>query len=251
MPLIVVCSLKGAPGTTTLAAGLCALWPEPGRVLVEVDPAGGTLAADWRLRARPSLVDVAASLSSETDAPGSALAAGSQDTAFMGESLPVVCAPAAVMQARAAIARVCDPETGVLVPADRWVIADIGRFAPEAPTLPLLAKADAVCVLIAGTVAQIMSLRGMSDLLARTNSRLAVTIAPAIYTADDVTGLLAADGSELHVLGDVPRLPAGRVRRRRALMRSWQHLARSAFEVATRPAPAVAAAREDDEEVVL
>lgn len=250
MPLIVVCSLKGAPGTTTLAAGLCALWPEPSRVLVEVDPAGGTLAAEWRLRARPGLVDVAAGLGGDDDSPGSALAAGSQGTTFMGESLPVVCAPAAVMQARAAVTRVCAPDVGVLVPADRWVIADVGRLAPDAPTWPMLARADAVCVLIGGTVAQMMSLRGMVDLLAQIGSPLTVAIAPEVYTADDVNGLLAADGSELHVLGDVPRLPAGRVRRRQALMRSWQHLARSTFEVATRPAPAVTAARED-EEVVL
>ena len=32
--LIAVASVKGAPGVTTLALGLAALWPEPGAVLV-------------------------------------------------------------------------------------------------------------------------------------------------------------------------------------------------------------------------
>lgn len=249
MPSMVIGSLRGSPGATTLAAGLTALWPEPDRVLVEADPAGGVLAADWRLRVRPGLVDVAASISGETEDPGSALEKGTQRADFLGESLSVVCAPAAPIQARAAAGRVCDSETGVLLPQDRWVITDLGRLAPDAPTWPLLARADAVCVLVSGTVAQMMALRGMTDLLwSQAGSRLFIAVAPATYSADEVNGLLITHGSLLHVLGDVPRLPAGSARRRRTLARAWRDFTGTMFDAATRePMLAIEAAPEVEE----
>jgi hypothetical protein len=43
--LISLLSAKGSPGVTTLSLGLAARWPRPGAVVVEVDPAGGDLAA--------------------------------------------------------------------------------------------------------------------------------------------------------------------------------------------------------------
>lgn len=252
MPLQVFGRLNGAPGVTTLAAGVCAHWPELDRVLVEVDPDGGTMAADWRLRARPGLVDVAAALSGEDEAPGSALAAGNQIAEFLGEPFSVVCAPPAPMQARAAAARVCAPERSVLVPGDRWVIADAGRLTPDSPTWPLVAKADAVCVLVSGTVAQMMSLRGMVDpLWSQAGPRLSIAVAPQTYAADDVNGLLAADGSPLAVLGDVPALPSGRGRHSRALARSWKDLARAVFDAAMRPTTLAIGATPEIEEVVL
>jgi hypothetical protein len=252
MPLQVFGRLNGAPGVTTLAAGLCALWPEPDPVLVEVDPDGGTLAADWRLRARPGLVDVAAGLIGESEVPGSALAAGIQNAKFMGRAVSVVCAPPAPMQARAAAARVCAPERAVLVPDDRWVIVDAGRLSPDSPTWPIVTKADAVCVLVSGTVAQMMSLRGMIDAFwSRAGSRLSIAVAPQVYNADEVNGLLVADGNPVQVLGDVPRLPSGSARRRRALARDWENLARMVFDAAVRPPALAIEAVPEIEEAVL
>jgi hypothetical protein len=252
MPLHVFGRLNGAPGVTTLAAGVCAHWPELDRVLVEVDPDGGTLAADWRLRARPGLVDVAAALSDEDEAPGSALQAGNQIADFMGESFSVVCAPSAPLQARAAAARVCAPERAVLAPGDRWVIADAGRLTPDSPTWPLVAKADAVCVLVSGTVAQMMSLRGMAEALwAQAGPRLSIVVVPQTYAADDVNGLLVADGSPVEVLGEVPVLPSGRGRRARARTRAWKDLARTVFDAAVRTPTLEIEAAPEIEEVVL
>src|SRR5262249_61331290 len=58
--LIAVASVKGAPGVTTLALGLAALWPELGAVLVECDPDGGDLAARFGHHPDPGLASLAA-----------------------------------------------------------------------------------------------------------------------------------------------------------------------------------------------
>ena len=62
MSLIVLGSLKGAPGVSTLAATMAYQWPQPRRmVLVEADADGGVLAARFGLHPEtPSLVSFAA-----------------------------------------------------------------------------------------------------------------------------------------------------------------------------------------------
>ena len=55
MSMVALASAKGAPGVTTTAVALGAVWPR--RVLVaECDPAGGDLAARFRLPPEPNLV---------------------------------------------------------------------------------------------------------------------------------------------------------------------------------------------------
>lgn len=46
MSVIALCSASGAPGVTTTAVGLALLWPRP-VLLVEADPAGGSVLAGW------------------------------------------------------------------------------------------------------------------------------------------------------------------------------------------------------------
>jgi hypothetical protein len=58
--LIAVACVKGAPGVSTFALGLAALWPTEGAVLVECDPAGGDLAARFGHHPDPGLASLAA-----------------------------------------------------------------------------------------------------------------------------------------------------------------------------------------------
>jgi MinD-like ATPase involved in chromosome partitioning or flagellar assembly len=57
MSVLALASAKGAPGVTTAAVALGAVWPR--RVLlVEGDPAGGDLAARFHLPPEPNLVSL-------------------------------------------------------------------------------------------------------------------------------------------------------------------------------------------------
>jgi MinD-like ATPase involved in chromosome partitioning or flagellar assembly len=60
MSIVAICSAKGAPGVSTLACLLGAVWPSDRRVLlVEADPSGGDLASRFSLRQRQGLTSLA------------------------------------------------------------------------------------------------------------------------------------------------------------------------------------------------
>ena len=61
--LIAVGSVKGSPGATTFGLALAAQWPDSGpRILAELDPSGGDLAARFALSLSPGLVSLAAAV---------------------------------------------------------------------------------------------------------------------------------------------------------------------------------------------
>jgi hypothetical protein len=123
-------------GVTTLGLSLAASWPAERRVLVvEADPAGGTLAAASGWPAEPSLVSLAAA------------ARRSGDPALVWEhchQLPgggaVLAGPALGEQARNAV-RMLDSLLGRLGELDGDVLVDCGRLDPGSPALDLWARA--------------------------------------------------------------------------------------------------------------
>src|SRR5436305_12221156 len=66
--LVVVGSVKDAPGVTTLAVGMVAGWPRPDAVLLEADPDGGDLAARFGHHPDPGLMSFAAAARSGIEA---------------------------------------------------------------------------------------------------------------------------------------------------------------------------------------
>src|ERR1700723_1809081 len=59
MTVISLCSAKGAPGVTTLACGVAAVWPPSRRVaLAECDPSGGDLAARFGISAKRGMASL-------------------------------------------------------------------------------------------------------------------------------------------------------------------------------------------------
>ena len=167
-------------GATTVALGLAATWPSHRHVvLVEADPAGGTLAAAAGFPAEPSLVSLAAAVR-HTDAVELAIA---HTHALPGGS-PVLTAPATAEQSERAIA-LLTRLLGHLGELEDDVVLDCGRLGPLAAE---------------------MINRPADDGPARTNTeRLLAADVPVIVTRPQLP--------DLHALGgflDHPRLTTAR-----------------------------------------
>lgn len=68
--LTAVCSIGKTPGSTSVALGLAAAWERRGAdpIVVELDPAGGDLAAWWNLRYDPGVAELVADLAASEGA---------------------------------------------------------------------------------------------------------------------------------------------------------------------------------------
>jgi len=154
--IIVVASIKGAPGVTTAATALAAAWPQDRRVLlVEADPFGGDLAAWFGVAPTTGL--------------WSLLAAGRRgleaDTVWehatnLPTGLPVLYGLASADQAvanEAAWPAVAE----ALAALDADVIIDAGRLLPHfaGGVRPLLSLAQVLAVLCPPTLAGIVHLK--------------------------------------------------------------------------------------------
>lgn len=127
MAVVVLGSVRSC-GTTTSAVALAATWP-PARnvVLVELDPAGGTLAASSGWPAEPSLVSLAAAARRTSDPE--AIWAYCQ---HLPGGAAVLAAPGAAEQARGAT-RMLSGLFARLATLDADVLVDAGRLDPTAP----------------------------------------------------------------------------------------------------------------------
>lgn len=249
--LIALCSVHGSPGVTTLAVALAAHWPDSAhtrRLIAEIDPAGGDLAARFHRPATPGLASLAATARRQPrpqvvwdhthELPGGAR---------------VLAAPPGSGHARAALHTLAIAQPRLLPAAAREpgviVLADCGRVDPGTPAEPVARQADAL-VLVSGT---------HGEDLAHTAARLAElarwTPRPGLLLTGD--GYPTAEVErELGVptIGRLPHDPAaaatltGRqppsTRRRRTggLARHVTALARSLATPTTAPQPATAAA---------
>lgn len=148
--LIAVASVKGAPGVTTLALGLTALWPQPGAVLVECDPDGGDLAARFGHHPDPGLASLAAA--ARTGSPSVPLGEHVQRVA-VGVNV-VLATPgdgtAAAVQTLTysgghLLRRLADEQT---------VVVDLGRLARGGPGMVLAAAADHLLLVTGAELAE-------------------------------------------------------------------------------------------------
>jgi len=147
--LLCLASLKGSPGVTTLGVAVAARWPEPWqRVLVEADPAGGDLAARYRLPVTPGLVSLAAAARRSTNPD-----VVSEHVQALPGGLPVVVGPTRSDQARAALAAItgADGRAGVWGSftgrSDAVAVVDCGRLDPDSPVRGVIAAADQLLIL--------------------------------------------------------------------------------------------------------
>lgn len=155
MSVLAIGSVRSC-GATTLATGLARTWV-PGRrlLLVELDPAGGVLAARFGLAAEPGLVSLATA----------ARRHGEQDLVWQhtqqltDDGPAVLVGPAATGQARAALGMLTDrlADLGRLG-AD--MVADCGRLDPDSPAWPVVVAADLLVVAARPQLADLHSLAG-------------------------------------------------------------------------------------------
>ncbi|MER7273502.1 hypothetical protein ABT369_03500 [Dactylosporangium sp. NPDC000244] len=246
MPLLAMCSVKGAPGVTTAALGLAAVADTWARVvLVECDPAGGDLMLRHGLAAKPSLVDLA-SAARGTGGDPAVYEAVTQELALGDRVAPVVVAPPGGAQSRAALPELTRAGQLVLSPPGRLVVADCGRFEVSSPARPVLALADVVAVQVRATADGLAHVREhLAELLDVVTGRLVVLLGHGgLYGEADVAEVLGrhlaeelmAPDADVTVLGPLPEdrqaaallsggLVAGRRWQRLPLLRALQGVA--------------------------
>ncbi|MHB1929056.1 MAG: chromosome partitioning protein [Acidimicrobiales bacterium] len=158
-------------GVTTLALALAATWPKERRVLlVELDPAGGTLAAASGWPAEPSLVSLAAAARRALD----------PDLVWEHcQELPggaaVLAGPASADQARSArgmLAGLAGP-LGLL---DADVLVDCGRLDPRVPGAGVFEGADRVVLAARPRLADLHALATWSEANPLDSGRVALVL---------------------------------------------------------------------------
>ncbi|MDA8287376.1 MAG: hypothetical protein M0014_02790 [Actinomycetota bacterium] len=170
--LISVCSLKGSPGVTTVAAGLALTWPGDDRFIAECDPSGGDLGSWARVPTQSTkgvgpLIRAVAQSSARPDLNDFIVDVYDwQGSAQQGRGLPVLLGldnPDHVSG---------DPEGNwnrvarAIVTHPGVVIADAGRVQPAAQTQrELIARSAVVLVVVQPSIEQARYARARLPLL--------------------------------------------------------------------------------------
>lgn len=146
MSLFALASLKGAPGTTTLACLVAATWPLDRRVVVaECDPCGGDLASRFELSTARGCLSLATAARRDP-----ALTVVDPHIQRLPGGLEVLIGGSSAEMARAqSVTRANVNQAVVNIASGVDVIADLGRLAaPYDDCRQLLQEAEAVGVLI-------------------------------------------------------------------------------------------------------
>jgi hypothetical protein len=198
MTVVSLCSVRSC-GVTTLALSLTATWPPGHRVLlVEADPAGGTLAAASGWPAEPSLMSLAAAARRGGEAAmvwehcnelpgGAAVLAGTSSTDY----------------ARSAL-RMAAGLLGRLGELDADVLMDCGRLEPSSAAHGLWERADRVVLAVRPCLADLHALSGWLEARPSEGNRVGlVTVGDGPYPDSEI-----ADALGVEVLARLPWDPA-------------------------------------------
>ena len=202
--IVVVASIKGAPGVTTTATALASAWPQDRRVLlVEADPFGGDLAAWFGVAPTNGLWSLLAAgrRGLEADAVW-------EHAAILPTGLPVLYGLASADQAvanEAAWPAVAE----ALAALEADVVIDAGRLLPHfaGGIRPLLSLAEVFMVLCPPTLAGIVHLKTSLPSLAAASSAGQFIVQPTAekgFSSDEIASTLT-----IEVAPPIPRDPKG------------------------------------------
>jgi hypothetical protein len=186
-------------GVTTLSLALAATWPRERRVLlVEADPAGGTLAAASGWPVEPSLVSLAASARRGGD-PSMVW----EHCHHLPGDVAVLAAPALGEQARSALGML-GPLLGRLGELDGDVLVDCGRLDAGSPGVTLWERTARRVLVVRPRLADLQALASWSENRALDGRVGLVTVGEGPYPDAEVTEALG-----LEVLARMPWDPDG------------------------------------------
>jgi hypothetical protein len=213
-----------------MSLGLVGRWPTPGALLLEADPAGGTLSARFGLAQQPGLGSLAAEMRH-----GSLDGEGTSHIQQISLGFDAVVGPGAAETAAGAVAVIGHHADTALRSLAPVVVADLGRLYVGSPATPFLASADAVVVLTGAATEDLdrldARLSGLRD-LARWG-RLGVVVAgKGSYPTSEI-----ADQLGVPIWGQLPRDRwGGAALSGRMSSRGWQRtrLARAVNDMAVR-----------------
>ena len=246
MSLVAVAAAKAAPGVTTSALAMAAVWPTDRQVLlVEADPGGGDLAARFELAAQPGLVSLAAAARRQIDG-----ALVGEHAQRLPGGLGVLVGPPGAEQAAAALGMLAPP---VLAGLDRLdgvdVIADLGRLDPASTALGLARVASLLLVVVRPRLDELQHLaHRVAALRGECRALGVVLVGSGPYPAEEIAGALGVE-----VLAWLPADPRGAsllggagasagALRRTPLLRAARGMAEAAVGRLASPASAAAAA---------
>ena len=141
---------QGSPGASTTALHIAALWASAGKevLLIEADPAGGTLSPSLGIQFTPGSASLFAA-ANHLDA--AVLIDHSQDVLY--DTFHVMPAPGSRTGARSVVEQFSDlaDELRQIAYEDMAVIIDAGRVAPDVPTSKLVAASAGVLLVVRGS----------------------------------------------------------------------------------------------------
>jgi MinD-like ATPase involved in chromosome partitioning or flagellar assembly len=202
--IVVVASIKGAPGVTTTATALAESWPPSRRVLlVEVDPFGGDLAAWFGVAPSTGLWSLLAAGRRGLDPRTVWEHASASPT-----GLPVLYGLATADQAVANEAA-WPAVAGALAAVEGDVIIDAGRLLPHfaGGIGPLLSLADVLLVLCPPTLAGIVHLKAALPGLTATSTTRRTLVLPTTqkgFSSEEIAATL-----KINVAPPIPHDPRG------------------------------------------
>jgi MinD-like ATPase involved in chromosome partitioning or flagellar assembly len=182
-------------GVTTMAAGLAMVWPDQARrVLIEADPAGGTLAAACGLAAEPGLVSLAAAARRQPDP-----ALVFEHSQALPDATPVVATPAAGEQARSALGMLA-PLLGRLGQLEGAVVVDCGRLDHTGAGSEIFEAADLAVLACRPQLADLNALAAFLQPDEEARRRpVVVLVGPGPYPPAEISDTLG-----LEVAGSLP-----------------------------------------------
>ena len=198
--LFAVGSLSGAPGASSLARGLVAVWPSTTahRVVVEMDPDGGRLAAQLGLTSEHGV----GALASRTRSGGFTVADVLASSSPVGE-WSVVCGPPAMDEA-ASVSGFVAQRLGHALHADRdgWWVIDAGRLTQRSPVTALVPVADETLLVSSGLAPDLMLVPARVDALRATGANVSlVIVGSSVWPAAEISAFAECD-----VLAVLPRV---------------------------------------------
>ncbi|MFD7169247.1 MinD/ParA family ATP-binding protein [Streptomyces violascens] len=229
--IVAIGSLKGAPGASTLALALAAVWPAGGvrPVVVEADAAGGDLAVRFGLSDMTGLLTLAAGARH-----GGVEAELGRCTQEAAGGLRVVVAPTGCDQALASVAelaacpRVLRGDPG----SEGIVLLDLGHLG-AGPSRELAGLSDQLVLVAGGSADALAHVAARPQWLEGARVELAV-VGECRYSEFDIAKALEVGRDQIHVLPWDVRAAAALSGVARVAERRWGRLplAQAAFALA-------------------